>query len=234
MQIIGEGQAGTSVNLLQDIFPSQEVLDDRLRDLPSNTLDPALAIVEPFIPPASLWGDTDESPIQLYDRFGMCEYSRIVNALLVVASENRDLVRQNMWLLRHFLILSIAATDRRMMPSATSGYFSEDVDPDMLQEIPTRVKALTAYLLSEMYDEGWHASVIQSFSNGKDSADMDHGPSSFVVDLLKTVTEGNSSRESRVLLRVLQHLLNGAATSDAEQWVSLAKRIEKQGLFIMS
>ncbi|KAL5521576.1 hypothetical protein ACEPAF_2324 [Sanghuangporus sanghuang] len=229
LQIIAEGHAGTSIDLLQDLFPSQEVLEDRLRDLPSNPIDAALAIVDPLIPPPSLWhDDTIEHSDQPSDRTGMFEYSRIVNALLVAATDNRDLVRQNIWLLRHFLILTLAASERQMVPSAISGYFSHDVAPDVLQEIATRAKALTAFLLSETYDEEWHTEIVRTFVTGKDRLAWNRDPFSFVVDLLKLATKDNGLRESRVLYMVLRHLLNGAVTSGAEQWMTLARRIEKQ------
>ncbi|KAL5514390.1 hypothetical protein ACEPAG_2478 [Sanghuangporus baumii] len=229
LQIITEGHAGTSIDLLQDLFPSQEMLEDRLQNLPSNPIDATLAIVDPLIPPPSLWhDDVIEHLDQPSDRTGMFEYSRIVNALLVAATDNRDLVRQNIWLLRHFLILTLAATEKQMVPSAVSGYFSQDVAPDVLQEIATRTKSLTAFLLSETYDEEWHTEIVRTFVTGKDRLAWNRDPSSFVVDLLKLATKDNGLRESRVLYMVLRHLLNGAVTNDAEQWMTLTRRIEKQ------
>ncbi|EJD05481.1 uncharacterized protein FOMMEDRAFT_103536 [Fomitiporia mediterranea MF3/22] len=231
LEIVYEGHAGNAVDLMSELFPSQDQLEALLYDLPSNPVDPILAIVDPLIPPQSMWKDVPNRVRLPYDRSGLCEFARVVNSLLLVASKSRDFARQNIWLLRHFLILSLAASERRLVPSATSAFFSCNVPESILEEITTRVKALTAFLLSDVGDEDWHASLIQTYEKGKNGDQTVFAYRnfpSFVLHMLESAARRDDLQESRAFCTVVQYVLNGAVRKDAEQWMTLAKRLENR------
>ena len=219
-----------TLDILKDLFPHQHELDELLSELPHNPLDPTLVIVDPLIPPRSLW--KIESPHQpQYDSSGFSEYARIVTSLISVATTDRILARENPWLLRHFLTLSMAAADCLSLPSVESAFFSQNVSPDILHEIVSRTQALTSFLLTDdVADDNWR-SLLTAFIQGVTSPENPEGSqlSTFVMNCLSHALQDGSIRESRVLYTIVKHLLNGAAVADAEQWILLARRLEKQG-----
>ncbi|KAI5116021.1 hypothetical protein M0805_005027, partial [Coniferiporia weirii] len=230
LQVIAEEYLGTLADLLKDFFPSSKDLDYMLDDLPTNPIDPILAIVDPLVPPPSTWKE-EENVNPSYDRAGLSEYARVVSALLTIAADNRYLVRSDVWLLRHFLTLSLAAVDRMMLRSVESAFFSQTVSESVLRDIDAKVKTLMSFLLANVGEEGWHAAVTQSFLKGSIRAEtgfLDENITNFVMMVLSAASKGDTIRESRVLYTVMRHILNSATSADAEQWMTLARRVEKQ------
>ncbi|THH03871.1 hypothetical protein EW145_g5943 [Phellinidium pouzarii] len=229
LKVIAEGDLGSSYDILEDFFPSEESLDNMLNDLPSNPPDPVLAIVDPLVPPPSMW-KAEAKVTSLYDITGMSEYARVVNALLSVATNNRYLARSNIWLLRHFLTLSLAASEQLMLRTEGSAFFSQEVSETTLRDIDARVKTLTSFILANVNDEGWHAAVIQAYLNGNvklhTTSVKENTIVNFVVLMLSAASKDDTVRESRVLFTVMRHILNGALTADAEQWMVLSRRLE--------
>ena len=206
-----------------------------LNSLPSNPLDPTLAIIDPLIPPLSTW-EYEVRPEQAYDCSGLSKYSRMIFALLQEVTENRDLIRENIWILRHFLSLSLVALEHVRIPAVDSPFFSREVNEDTLLEISAMTEKLTSLLLSDVGDDGWHGSVVQSYLKGgaqsiaQSSSDY---RKAFTIDILSLASNKDSIRDSRVLYEVMRHILKGASQSDADEWVTLSRHIEKRGEFII-
>ncbi|KAH8103213.1 hypothetical protein DFH11DRAFT_1772348 [Phellopilus nigrolimitatus] len=218
----------TAAASLAGMQPAAHFSVARNNALPSNPLDPILAVVDPLVPPPSLWKDSESSAeLQPYDRASMSAYARIVHALLSVAADDRRLARTNTWLLRHFLTLAQAATERLMLPAAYSAYFARGVAEEALQDIIARVQTLTLFLLADVGDDGWHHAITQAFLKGTGQSQLP-GVAGFVATLLAVTVRTDTVRESKVLYTVMQHILNGATPADAEHWVALTRRLEKQ------
>lgn len=225
-----EGRLGDSVDIL-DLFPPKDTIESMLQSFPSNPLDPTLAIVDPLIPPPSTWKQETHSE-EDYDCGGLSKYSRLIYALLQEVTDNRDLMRENIWVLRHFLVLSLVALEHVRIPALNSPFFSREVNGETLLEISAVTEKLTSLLLSDVGDDGWHKAVVQAYikSDGKD-IDPSTGDirKDFTISMLSIASKEDKIGDSRVLYEVMRHILKGATRTDAEEWVTLSRHIEKRG-----
>lgn len=200
-----------------------------LQEMPSEPLDPAIAVVDPLVPPHSLWSESGRSVSRVtYDSDGYSEYTRLVNALLDVASRDRHLARNNVWLLRHFLVLESSASDCRLFSAEPSHFLGKNLSDASLEGIIERVKALTAFLLSDAGEQGWHRSVVNSlFESGSSPNDP---VANFIRLLLDRSRQHDTTQTARILYTTMKHILSDADKADAEQWMTLGRRLERQGM----
>jgi hypothetical protein len=147
--------------------------------------------------------------------------------LLYSYAENRDLARTNLWALRHFLALAIYAEELLEVPSLPNPAFSRVVAKDVLQDVIIKVQQLTAYLLTtSVADDSWRVDVVMSLLNGKRSSSSG-GLSTFTIGLIEQVQKEDDNLHARILYTVLQHVLRDASREEADQWLSLARRLER-------
>lgn len=222
-----------SVNLLSiitELFPSHETLDEMASTLPPDPLDASLAVIDPLVQPGSLFSHTPAGEADRYDSQGCSTYSRIMNALIKVVSEERSLLHTNPWMLRHLIILFFAASDRRMVRGLTSPYFSQSVSEDLLLSIERNAKMLTSFALINAGSSGteFHTEILQAYAT-KDAFKLnDEGLAPLVLSVLEAARRSDVIRDARALHMVLQHVLNGAEANDAEKWLSFSQKIGKQ------
>ncbi|KAH9988778.1 hypothetical protein BJV74DRAFT_459602 [Russula compacta] len=211
---------------LNDLLPTSRYLDDLLCNL---RLDPAissLAIIHPLIPPLSSFYGA-EGPDCEADQQGLGVYARGVIALLYSYTENRDLARTNLWALRHFLALAIYVEELLEVPSLPNPAFSRIAAKDMLQDVMIKVQQLTAYLLTTaVADDSWHVDAVASLLNGNRNRSLG-SLAAFTVDLIEHAQEEDDSMHARILYTVLQHALRDASREEADQWLLLARKLEK-------
>ncbi|RPD56966.1 hypothetical protein L226DRAFT_615267 [Lentinus tigrinus ALCF2SS1-7] len=213
------------VNVLSDIFPSRTDIDGMLEALPSAPLDASLAIVDPLVPPPSQYR-TSKITLPEYDSQGFSKFARVVHGLLVYLMDDRQAARENIWVLHHFLSLSIYAEDLKHLPSAESPVFSKTVSRSTLQSLVDKVQQLSTYLLSPTAEEQWHSAVTNALVAQGPTSGLD-GVGQLVVDLISRAKRHDTVRESRVLHMILRHALSTATKGDAEQWMLVARKIEK-------
>ncbi|KXN85569.1 E3 ubiquitin-protein ligase listerin [Leucoagaricus sp. SymC.cos] len=214
-----------NISILDDIFPSSETLDGMLRQLPHVPIDPSLAVIDPLIP------EDIDSPLrapEYTDRRGFASYTRIVNALLRVFLEDRKLAEQNLWALKHFIVLSICASDYQKVPAATSPIFNAKALGD-LGEVITRIQHVTIYLflgsLSDAQDD-WRRAIIKRVGEGK-SGQSGTQLENFVENVVRVAIESDSVLDTRVLKVVLEEILDDLEQEEAEEWLRLAKKLER-------
>ncbi|KAI0336704.1 hypothetical protein GY45DRAFT_1377084 [Cubamyces sp. BRFM 1775] len=216
-------QAG--VDVLASVFPSQEELSAMLDSLPSTPLDPSLAVIDPLVPPATLYRPT-EMPAPEYDTMGFSTYARVIYGLLLHLADDRQTAKENVWALRHIFALSIYAEEIRHLPSAESPVFAPSVTRSVLQDILDRVQQLATYLLSSTAEELWHTKVTNALL-AQSASDALDGAGKLVVDIVTRAKRQDSVRTSRVLHMILQHALSNASKVDADQWMLIARKMEK-------
>lgn len=215
-----------SVNMFDDIFPSPDEIDNMLEGIPPDPIDPSLAVMDPLVPPSSAF-KSKEPPSQAFDDRGYSAYARIVSAVLLVFTDDRQSAKEHMWTLRHFLALALYAEDLQQMPSASSPVFGRNALPVDLTDIISRVKQITTYLLTSSPDDGWLLSVVTALVDDKPADDF-RGLSRFLIDLIRHAESVDTIRESRILRNVLQHILD-VDKVQADLWILFARKVENTG-----
>ena len=227
--MLSQSPYALDVDILRDIFPAPGELDKMLEDLPSDPIDSSLAVLDPLLPPPSIYCNA-LTPEQLYDHRGYSAYTRVVCALLQVLADDRQVARQHFWALRHFFALSIYADDLLQIPGAPSFAFRQHTSENNLRNIITTVHQITTYLLTSPMDNGFHLNVITAASQEKTIVSL-QGLGGFLAGLLTNSKRDDNIRESRILRRVIQPLLSNVSKDEADQWMVLARRLEKTGLY---
>ena len=231
-----------------------------LDDLPPDAIDPSIAILDPLIPPFTFQphSKTTKSK-QETDRRGFATYARIVNALLQVFIEDRQLAKRALWVLRHFLALSLYALDLRNVPSTISSSalsssskhdsnnYSPAFDHDVvmisaLRDIVSRVKQVSVYLLGSAVgqDDGgsWRKIVLGKLlkdapTRGKIES-LNQGMNQvqqFLWDVIVYAKEQDKLRDTRVLKIVLDSIFSDVVdVGEADLWIQLARKLEKTGM----
>jgi E3 ubiquitin-protein ligase listerin len=212
---------------LDDLLPSSTYLDDLLGNLRLDPAIPCLAIIQPLIPPPSSF-DAAEGPDCESDQQGLGVYARGVMALLYSYTENRDLARTNLWALRHFLVLAIYAEELLEVPSLPNPAFSRSVAKDVLQDVLIKAQQLTTYLLTTVgADDNWHVDAVTILLSGKRNTSLGD-LAAFIVDLIHHSQDEDDSLHARILYAILQHGLRDASREEADEWLLLARRLERK------
>lgn len=200
-----------------------------LDDLPSTPLDPSLGVVDPLVPPSTLYRPADPSP-STYDSAGFNKYARVVNGLLTHLLDDRQMSKANIWALRHLFALAIYAEELKHLPSSESPVFARSVSRIVLQGILDRVQQVATYLLSSTAEENWHTHVTGVLIFRASSSSLD-GATQLVIDVVTRARLQDSVRTSRILHMILQHAFRNATKAEADQWMGVVQQMEKLGRY---
>ncbi|EIW55564.1 ubiquitin-protein ligase RKR1 [Trametes versicolor FP-101664 SS1] len=225
LQTLCESSVYSEINVITDIFPSQEELLVMLDDLPSTPLDPSLGAVDPLVPPSTLYRSAGPSP-STYDSAGFNKYARVVNGLLTHLVDDRQMSKENVWALRHLFALAIYAEELKHLPSSESPVFARSVSRAVLQGILDRVQQVATYLLSSTAEENWHTHVTNVLLLHASSS-LPDGATQLVIDLVTRARRQDNVRTSRILHMILQHAFRNATKADAELWMGAVRQTEK-------
>ena len=226
-----------------------------LDDLSPDAIDPSIAVLDPLIPPFTLQPHSKTAKSkQGTDRRGFATYARVVNALLQVFIDDRQLAKQTLWVLRHFLALSVYALDLRNVPSPTfssskhdSNNYSPVFDHDIvtisaLRDIVSRVKQVSVYLLGSAVgqDDGgsWRKVVLGKLLKDAPTSGKIESPNQgmnqvqqFLWDIVVYAKEQDKLRDTRVLKIVLESVFSDVVdVGEADLWIQLARTLEKTGM----
>ena len=232
-----------------------------LDDLSPDAIDPSIAILDPLIPPFTLQprSKTEKSKKET-DRRGFDTYARIVNGLLQVFNEDRQLAKRALWVLRHFLALSVYALDLRNVPSpafsfsalsSSSKYDSNNYSPvfdhevvtiSALRDVVSRVKQVSVYLLGSAVGQddagSWRKGVLENLlkdasTSGKIES-LKQGMNQiqqFLWDVIVYAKEQDRLRDTRVLKIVLEFVFSDVVdVGEADLWIQLARKLERTGM----
>jgi hypothetical protein len=215
------------VSLLDDLFPSSRTFDGMFRQLSHDPIDSTLAAVDPLIP---LGTDPLTQGPENTDSRGFSAYARIIIALLRLFLEDRNLAKQNLWALKHFIAISIFASDYQKVPAGISPVF-DTTALTSLGEIIVKAQQITAYLFLGSFvgiQDGWRLDLVRRMIEGK----YGHGKMTleeFVEDTIRVATKSDSILDIRVLRVVLENILDELEVQEAEEWIGLARRLERNG-----
>ncbi|KAG1729725.1 hypothetical protein EDB19DRAFT_1641737 [Suillus lakei] len=224
LTVIGHKPKGIDITPLADVFPTPGELNTMINSLPSDPPDPSLAFIESIIPATSEFENPTISGLE-FDSRGYSPYIRATSALLAYLGDNRSIAKENMWALRHILILGQYANDLLRVPATPSGLFGPDVSRSELRRLLGKVHQLSTYLLSTGEDS-LHSQVVSACTSTRATTSSD-ALVSFVVDVVNYARREDTVRNALVLRSVLKHLFASASKTDSDQWLNLARRLEK-------
>ncbi|PBK68595.1 hypothetical protein ARMSODRAFT_958257 [Armillaria solidipes] len=203
-------------------LPSVPELDRMLDDLSSDPIHPALAVLDPLIPP----GEYTEIAPPACDSRGFSPYARLVSMLLFVFLEDRQSARRNTWVLRHLLALSLYADDYSAYPTGSSPVFRKEVLID-LEGLIVKLQQICTYLLTSASDDGWRLNVLDAVTSVQPLDESFPSLALFLRDQVTRAQKGDETREARILGRTLLHVLHDADKAEADRWITFARSIER-------
>lgn len=222
LQALSEATLKEVIPLLS-FLPSVPELDRMLDDLSSDPIHPALAVLDPLIPP----GEYTEIDPPACDSRGFSPYARLVSMLLFVFLDDRQSARRNTWALRHLLALSLYADDYSAYPTGLSPVFRKEALMD-LEGLVVKLQQICTYLLtSAASDDGWRLKVLDAVTNVQPLDETVPSMVLFLRDQITRSRKGNETREARILGRTLLHVLHDADKAEAERWITFARSIER-------
>ena len=222
LEVIQRDDFGVNYDILEDFIPTKDQYDEVLYSVPLNPLDVCLTVVDPLVPPKSTW-KKENLATPSYDLIGLSEYARLVNALLQVLINDRQKARENLWALRHFIILANAISAGLNLPDAENCVFSKTASHTFLEAIVAQIQRMTTLLLIAPTSDTWHLTLTQKNLRLLDPL------GEFVSSAVEKSKTTDSYRDSAALYTILRHILKGATRDDANSWLSLARKAEKQG-----
>ncbi|KAK0229492.1 hypothetical protein EDD85DRAFT_130041 [Armillaria nabsnona] len=203
-------------------LPSVPELDRMLDDLSSDPIHPALAVLDPLIPP----GEYTEIDPPACDSHGFSPYARLVSVLLFMFLEDRQSARRNTWALRHLLALSLYADDYSAYPTGSSPVFRKEALID-LEGLIVKLQQICTYLLTSASDDGWRLKVLDAVTNVQPLDETEPSLALFLRDQITKARKGDETREARILGRTLLHVLHDADKAEADRWITFARSIER-------
>jgi hypothetical protein len=105
-----------------------------------------------------------------------------------------------------------------------------------LGEIIGKVQQITAYLLLGSLvnvPDGWRRSIVKRVGESNYSSN-EMGLERFMLDIMRFAVESDGVLDTRILEIVLEDVLDDIETEEAEQWVGLARKLERRGELISS
>ncbi|TFK41660.1 hypothetical protein BDQ12DRAFT_678315 [Crucibulum laeve] len=226
LRMLAQKPPGLSIDLLFDILPSTVDMQDMLSHLPAHAIDPSLAVINPLVPPSTPAHKHHQHSDRLFDRRGFGSYARATHVLLSLFLEERQLAKQNIWALQHFLALSIYAHDFQSVPSAQSPVFDSKALVSDLTSMILKIRQITTYLLLSSQDENWCQHALSAITDQKYSLPL-NPLAQFLVDMINKARESDTVRDARVLGIILEHVLDDIEKPEGELWVMFARKLER-------
>ncbi|KAI0341369.1 hypothetical protein BDW22DRAFT_1358876 [Trametopsis cervina] len=224
VSILVEGVPHFPPESLDEDVLRQHDLNDTLSNLGGQPSSASLAVTDPLVLPGD-WDEPDATP-GTFDKTGLSSYARLASTLLLYCLQRRDIARNNIWALHHLYALRLYAQDALDVPLAPSAVFATDVSRALLRDLITKVDQIAAYLLAESHEDGGLTQIALRLGQNKPSAGSDDLEQLLRV-LIRTGKTPDALRDARILRTILQHLFAGASRQDAEQFLVLARSIEK-------
>ncbi|KAF7291984.1 Delta-9 fatty acid desaturase protein [Mycena indigotica] len=214
------------LSIIADILPSQHELNELLETLPPDPISPTLAVLHPDLPVSN--PRKIEHTISSYDKRGFSTYARTVTALIQAMMDDRRAAKDNVWCWTHVLALALYAEDLLAVPNTPSVLFDSSLSTLSmdLMVLVGKARQLETYLLTSGGDDGWRSNVISAVTSGKPIT-VGNPVAEFLADIIARARRSESSRDCRLLGRILRHLLQDSDRAEAELWLGLARKIEK-------
>ncbi|KAJ1302223.1 hypothetical protein OPQ81_001046 [Rhizoctonia solani] len=209
--------------ILLEMVPPQPDLDRALDDLNDNP-SPLLAEYDPLI--SLCEREPDSVTLTAYDSYGFSKYARVGTALAILLSEDRHLARENLWAFRHLLALQQMCSDFLSVASWPSDVFQTGVS-DQVQSLLKVIAPLVIYLGSSLladHPAQWHKDIISRLKEPRPDPATPRSAEDIVYQHYSIVLQTSpSSRDLRLLRRIMQFILRDAETETLDLWSGFAQ-----------
>ncbi|PPQ64462.1 hypothetical protein CVT24_008472 [Panaeolus cyanescens] len=239
LAVTSQVSTGIQINAITELLPSPQNFDSLLNDISTDSVDPSLAVSEPWLASLGLRTAKNASP-PTTDHFGFSSYARLSNALLQILSESPHLAPQNLWAVRHLLALQLFASDLLAVPSSASANpaFAASAISVNLEGLVSKVKQVVPSIILaaiEGESQTWRRTVVDKLmevESGKKEEAVKQGltgAQAFLFGLIRQARVSETLQDSRILRIVLNQVLGKSFNdiSEAESWMLFARKIEK-------
>jgi hypothetical protein len=228
MLILAVTSARIDDSAYMNVLPSQQQFDQLFLEEIQTETNPLLSAIDLLVPESDV--DDARSPEdRIFDKQHLSYYARCTWALTILASTDRKLAKENMWILKHALLLQQMAEDQLFAPSSSCGCFGPAVDAGLLKKIGETVQKTNAYLFSSIssFDLS-HGDIIKAITSPA-LRSQKQGMGRFIIDMCAESIGNDSSRIARILRSILAHVLRGASAANVDLWLSLSRTLRRAG-----
>lgn len=169
--------------------------------------------------------DEEEFPTQqLEEQIG--KYLRETLAWMSVLADQRSLVVENSWFIRHAILVNEVTQDLLNLNIEVSLWEMEEVRS--ASAIAERLASYVASRMASSLPNDWHNSTVQTLRTNGEANDAAAGVLKAAMQQASEQTE--TGYLHRVLSKVLRLLLrySDASQADAERWLAFAQTLEKK------
>lgn len=213
--------------ILANIFPSKETFEQLFEEEITMSSNPILAVGDLLVPEE----DLDDQHSYTFDMQQLSTYARLAWALTYLVAADRQAAKDNMWTLKHSLLLHQMADDQLRTSSTQTSPFGPNVSREFLTGIVETVQLSTVYLFSDLSSSDLsHGPIVQAIET------TDALPSTdalgFIVELCRSSVKLDCPKFARIIRSVLSHILRGVSSTDIDKWLTLSRKLRKTGLSI--
>lgn len=207
-------------------MPSQQAIESLFLEEVQTSTNPILAAIDILVPEVE-FDDAVQSEDRAFDKQHLSYYARSTWALAILASTDRQLAKDNIWILKHALLLQQMAEDRLFAPASGFGCFGPDIEEKLLKRVIESVQKLNTYIFSGVSSFDLpHNTLIQAITSPSATASLQTAEQ-FIVDICKNGKSNDCSRLARIIRSVLSHTLRGASATNIDLWLSLARTLRR-------
>ncbi|KAG9026368.1 hypothetical protein FRB95_008907 [Tulasnella sp. JGI-2019a] len=216
---------------IDDILPDQSVYDWEYSHCDVGYVDKPMVLLDPEYREPD-YGTTHPSRYT-YDEHGYSKYGRLVSALAMGVSFDRQSALDHIWVIRHLVLLASTAQDHGQMGAVGDAFFGPSyglTDANKLAEMVGPILAYTTSHVARELNSGWHAELCTRLKTGKGGLPSSEASFANLVEQLYTAsiaTETDGIRDTLVLRWILTSLFRSADLSpiDTEHWLQLGGSI---------
>ncbi|PFH48098.1 hypothetical protein AMATHDRAFT_66268, partial [Amanita thiersii Skay4041] len=218
VKLASEHAPQLKLDLVTDILLPRNEYDELLKELSQDAIHPCLAVIDPLISS----GSENEVRLAEHDTRGFSMYARAVCGLIHVFSEHRHIAKQSIWALQHVLAFMVYASDFSSFPIGYSPIFAPEA-LYVLDDLVTKATQIVTLLLTSNIEDIWRSRSLDALLGSSSLGSL----SQFLVDAIANAAETDSSRDTRILKLVLQHIMDDVDKHEAERWVALIRKYER-------
>lgn len=215
--------------VLANVLPSRDSIEKLFQQESGFDVDPTLAVLDILVPET----EVESYPVRSFDRWGYSSYSRLAWALTLLASSDRFLVKDNLWILEHSLMLLQLSEQYKLAPNAKTVSFGRSFSHQQLEGITEKVRRVSTYIFSAIgIGEAWNKSIVEAIQSNSQSfimGTLQH----LIADLFQSYRRIDNTQCSLIIRTILNNVLRSATSSEIDLWLRFSRSIRKSSMVLI-